>query len=583
VRLASQATAEQLAATFPDLLVRPLRDTVYPGRTQAVPVLLAAAGALLLVAWVQVTALVFSGSLAQLRETGVRLALGAGRLRLVRQFAADAALTAGLAFTLAWLIVGPLTAFIVLLLPPELTRGQYLNPDMRTFGFGCALLLLGFVLQSVVPVGVAGWITPSALLTGRLADKPIRVERARYGLLVGQMTLTAFLLYLAGLAVHSFVQAAQFDYGFDADRVLVFRPPPWYRSHPAVEQSFADLAERNRKVNATLEMLSIVPGVVGAATFEYAPLGVGPRDPGLAQNLVTIERFDGVPRPDVQARVNVVGVDFLNALGATLVSGRSFDDPTFATRRDVVVVNETLGRRLSPPLYVAGEPMSPPVVGHEIVVPGHRGPALIIGVIKDLVDTTPEVPADPQLFRPSRSGAGFGIVMRVSSSVDAELPAIRFVLERVWGPLPPRQISLMRDELRTVLKPLRAQSILLSLIAACCLPIAMVGLIGTLIESVRSRMRDIAIRLVLGAEPRTIRRAVVRRALAGVSIGILLGTGAGTLVGWVIAHQLFQVEPSDPWTMGAVFVALISMSWLAVLAPARSVLRVEPANALRDV
>lgn len=428
VRLAKGATIDQLAGAFPELRFSSLRAAIHPGEGRALMLLFGAAVVLLVVTWIQVAALMFSGSLGQLREMGVRLALGAGRVHLIRQFAIESALTAGAAFGLAWLVVGPLTGFIASMLPVELSHGQYLGPDLRTFLFGCAISLVGFGLLTVAPLGVARRVAPLGLLNGRFADKPFRVERLRHALLVGQMTLTSLLLYLSGLAAHSFMQAAIFDYGFDAEHVLVFTPPQWARLNSTNAQLFADFDERNRKVTASVEILQSVSGVISAATFHVAPLRVGLQRPG-GQSLT---RYGGRLLPDLEIRDNSVGVDFVRAFGATMIAGQSFNDPEFAGRDDVAVVNETLARRLSPPITLMGEELTPSVIGSEIQGPHFR--ARIIGVIKDLVDTTPDVPADPQVYSPDRrSSAATAVAVRVSTSVDAALPAIRAAMEHVWA------------------------------------------------------------------------------------------------------------------------------------------------------
>jgi ABC-type antimicrobial peptide transport system permease subunit len=523
-----------------------------------------------------VAALLFSAAIGRLPEMGVRLALGAGRGRLVREFAIEAALVTGAAFGLAWLAAQPLTTFIVTILPLEIRHGQYLDPDVRTFIFGCALSLLGLCLLAIVPIGVLRRAVPLGLMSGRVTDRPLKVERLRYWLLVGQMTLTALLLYVSGLAVHSYVRAVTFDYGFDAQHVVLFTPPPWARPNTDTREKWAAFAERNRKTAESVERLHAVPGVVSATTFVAAPLGVG-----IAPDLVPIAYFGGRPLLDVQARQNTVGANFIRTLDARIIAGQTFDDPEYSGQENVVIVNETLARRLSPAINVVGPGLLPSVIGHELRAPFFRG--RIIGVIKDLVDTTPAVPADPQFFTPAGlSSAAALIAIRVSPSTDTASPLIRAALQGIWGDLAPRQFGLLRDELRRVLVPYRAQSVLLSLIAAFCLPIAAIGLIGALTHSVRVRSRELAIRIAIGANPISLRRAVMRQALATVSVGIGLGTALGAATGSVVARSLFHVYPADLSTMVGVTLGLLGTAWLAALVPARQASQVEPAALLRQ-
>jgi ABC-type antimicrobial peptide transport system permease subunit len=152
IRLARGASVSQLAGLFPDLRFRTLRGILHPGESGALPMLFGAAVLLLIVTWVQVAALMLSGAIEQLRDIGVRLALGAGRARLLRQFAVQSALLAAVSAVLAWMILSPLTVAIIEMLPSELSRGKYLTPDFRAFAFSCALSVIGFGVVTVVPL-----------------------------------------------------------------------------------------------------------------------------------------------------------------------------------------------------------------------------------------------------------------------------------------------------------------------------------------------------------------------------------------------------------------------------------------------
>jgi ABC-type antimicrobial peptide transport system permease subunit len=348
-------------------------------------------------------------------------------------------------------------------------------------------------------------------------------------------------------------------------------------------ESHARFAERNRRVAESIEALQQTAGVISAATFFAAPLGLGPHSgiPPRPDEPIAIEAFDGRARPGVRARNNSVGVDFVRAFGATIIAGKTFTDPEFDGQDHVAVINETLARQLSQPLSVMGAEVQQPVVGRRLRTQYFNGE--VIGVIKDLVDT-PALPPSPQFFAPDRhAGSSFGVAIRTTPSVATAMPAIVATLERTWGRLPSRQFTLMRDELNTLLVPYRGQSLLLSAIAGLCLPIAAIGLTGALTYSVRLRSREIAIRISLGAEPKAVRRSVVRRALTAVALGIGLGTALGVATGSVMAHQLLHVHPMDFPTIIGVTFGLMGLGWLAAAVPARDASRVEPASLLRQV
>jgi predicted permease len=581
VRLADGATVEQFAGAFPDLEVVPLRDTVRSGEARGVVAIFISTLLLLIVTWVQVAGLMFSGTVSQLREIGIRLALGAGRGRLMRQFAVEATILSAAALGLAWLVVGPLTAALVTVLPSELHHGQYLEPDLRTLAFAAGLSTVGIALLTGVRLGAARRLGPAALLQRTGAGSALRAQRVRFALMVGQQALTFALLYLTALAVESFVRATTFDYGFDAERVVVFTPPPWARISATNSELMEAFAERNRKTAASPELLQNVQGVVAAATFYRGPLGLGPT----VGELAPITRAGGRARNDLNARLNIVGGDFVNAIGATIVAGKSFDAPEFAGRRDIAIVNETLARQLAPRFEVLGDPISPAVIGLSFTAPTGRGmgSSEVVGVIKDFVDSKLGVSAAPQYFLPDRGPASSasGVAFRVQPAVDAVLPVAQQALEDVWGPLEPIRFTLMRDHLSEMLVQYRGQATLLAVIAACCLPIAAIGLVGALAVFVSGRRRELAIRMAIGAEATNVRWLVVRRALLAVALGALAGTGLGVASGTVIASQLFLVEPVDATAWIAVMAVFLSLAWVGAAIPGRSAARLDPAATLR--
>jgi putative ABC transport system permease protein len=574
-RLAPGTSVAQLASRFPELQITPLGEAVRPGDSTAVVFLFVVAGLLLLLAWVQVAALTFSGALGRIQEVGVRLALGASGARLARQFALENVLLAGAAAALAWLFAAPLTTLIVRYLPPALTHGQYLAPDPRTVAFTGAISLIGIVCLTVLPLDVVRRGSPLRLLAGRIGDAPVRSDRTRQVLLTAQLALTAALLYMAGLAVHSFARLTTVDYGFDAENVLVFTPavPPGAAgSGRPVQEFFANSAALARQLDEAAESLMRMPGVVAAERISAVPLQrERPRE-------YEIKEFDGQPVvPPAQIHHTLVGPRFTQALGATIVAGDDFNDPEYAGATNVAVINETLARRLSVN-NIAGFEIRRSVLDR-IVVTSSRQRFRVIGVVKDLVQSSPAAVPEPHLFSPILSPGA--LVIRVSPPAEEALAPVRAVLERTFDQ-PPRHFGLLRDELHALLLPYRAQSLLLGLIAAFCLPLAAIGLTGALMYFVQVRSRETAIRLALGADPASVRRAVVLRALVPVGMGIVLGTALGIAVGRVVASELFQVQPADPITMVAVSLALVGLAWLSALLPARHACRIDPAAALRD-
>jgi putative ABC transport system permease protein len=287
---------------------------------------------------------------------------------------------------------------------------------------------------------------------------------------------------------------------------------------------------------------------------------------------------DTLPAP-IAYRRRGAGPRFVQALGQQLIAGASFDHPDYHGMKNVAVINETLARRLAPGVVLGGVEIRPGLLEREIEVTG-REHYRIVGIVRDIVQHTPVEAPEPELFYPMTTGGV--IAIRTTPPVGGAHPAIRAALEGVWGQVSPGQLGFLRDSLDRVLLPYRAQSVLLSLIALLCLPLATVGLVGALLHFVRERTRETAIRIALGAEPAAVRRAIVRHALGPVALGILAGIGGGVLAARIVAHQLVQVQPIDPLTIGAVTLGLLAVALAAAALPARQAAATDPAVALRD-
>jgi predicted permease len=576
-RLADGVTPEQIAATIQSLSFKPL-ENVSRVEDAKMPVAIFIAGALLaLVTWTQLGAMLFALSVSRLREVGVQLALGASRLRIWRRTLVENSVLAAAGFILGWIVAQPLNASIVGFLPSELRDGQYLAPDARTFGFACALLLVGIFVLSAVPWIILRRSGPHWLMAGPscVHQQPLGLRRA---LLFVQLTLTTILLYASGLAIHSYVRATGYEYGFDSKNVVLFKPPAWAPLNATPEQLRRAFSERNQKLGQAVAQLDGALGVDSVSTFFAAPLGLGITE-GPSKR-VQVTHFNGQFRRDLAVRMNSVGPQFVRTLGSRMVAGYSFDDPQHSGQMDVAVINLTLARRLMP--FTAGgeDQITGAILGREIRTEMFKG--RVVGVINDLVDTRPGVPADPQIFTCDLKGSAASLLaIRVNDPLVAN-SIIQARLRTIWPDLRPGSITLLSSELEKVLAPYRAQTLMLTLIAALAVPIAAIGLTGALAYSVRAQSRELAVRLMLGAAPADLRRTLVRRALldavAALAVGVLLGIGFGRL----IAQQLLGVQPADAPTTLAVTFTLLALCWVATLLPARVISRLEPAMLLRE-
>ena len=567
-RLAPGVTVEQVQSAFPGTQVTRLRDYVRPDGAFALGVLLAATGLLLLVAWVQVAALLFARTAGRVRELGVRLAIGAGRMRLVRQFAAEGLVVAAGALALAWVVTPGLTTAIARLLPVEMTAGQVLRPDVRTFAFSCALSVAGVLLLALAPAGIIRHTSPVGLLRAGSAGGAVPgAARTRFGLLSAQLAVTTVLLYMAGLSAHSFGAIGEVDLGFTPDRVVGILLPPTTLRGSTNEERRAHLDLQVQRWAETPPALRAVPGVVeagggrlpfhasvqsGGSGFQLAVGGHETDDPLLVDYTPMTPEYVRVM--DLRVRDGLVP----DAVDAS---------------RPVAIVNTTLARQLA----TLG-----PVLGQTVTV--NRRDSTVVAVVADAVMSRPDRSPRPQVMPLQANPQGGYIVAKIApdAPVAPTLEAIQAALDRVWPDNPSREVMLVSDLADRAIADYRARAVLLGLIGALCLPLALAGIAGALSYATSQRLHEIGIRMALGAEPRDIRRRVVGRAFAALSIGLAFGLAGGMLMGRLMSAYLFGVRPIDGWTTVGAAAVLVLTAWAASIVPARRAARIDPARALRE-
>jgi predicted permease len=588
-RLAPGATIEMVRRALPSVGVVPLREYVRPHGAAALGFLLGATGLLLIVAWVQIAALLFARASGRTREIGVRLALGATRTRLVRQFAAEGAVVAVAACALSWLVAPMLTTFVVRQLPEAMTVGQSLQPDLRTFVFTCALSIAGVVLLTLLPASVVRRTSLAGVLRGRSMGGRFGVVRVRSILVVAQVAVTTVVIYMAGLAAHTFARVGDVPLGFDPAHLIAVRLPfltittraPSPGAKPVVDRE--DLQRQVTLLSQAEDAIRHTPGVERAAGAGEYPLQATP-----ARMQDFTARTDATGHV-IHVRFTQITPAFVSTIGARIVAGRDFttDDtprrvgvvtggppnreaPVLGTGR-TALVNETLARELAP---------FGPAVG-QTVVSGHHDEYRVVGVMNDFGDERPDLPAEPRLFTSSTLEPF--VLARLSPTVPGAEAAVRATLQRLWSDRASRQVIRMEDEVARATADYRARMRLLLLLALSCLPLAAAGIAGAEIDAVRQRGREIAVRLALGADEGAIGRRIVAQSLALVSTGLVVGLAAGVGVGRLMSHYLFETAPVDLASVLVALIVLLGVGCLAAVWPARRAARIRPAVVLRDV
>jgi predicted permease len=523
--------------------------------------LMAAVILVLLIACANVANLMLVRAATRRREVAVRLAVGAGRTRLVRQW-----LTESVMLALAGAVVGVLFAvwgapgLYQFGIPPNVD--VTVNQRVLLFAMGTAVVCgVLFGLAPVLQTLRKDTITALRDEGGAVASGAGGV-RLRSLFVVLQVALSLMLLVGAGLFVRTLHNAATVSLGYDIDRLLTASVNLDVRGYSQ---------ERGQLVYAQiLERIRALPGVHGVAAARITVLSGGSR--------VTTASVDGQPvAPDASngfdLRANVVTEGYFDVLGIRLLRGRDFGPADKPASPRVAIVSSKLAERLHPGVDPVGRTVT---LGNTVLQ--------IVGVVPDTVyRSTLEQNAPPVIYMPLSQNYESGVALHIATSGDpAELiPALRHAVRQVDPQLVVERTATFRELFTQSIGDQRMMAILVGMFGVVALVLAAVGLYGVMAQMAAQRTAEIGIRLALGAMPAAIMRLMLSDGLKLLAIGAALGL-AGAFAGVkYLRHQLFGVEPTDPTTFVAVSVVLVLVGLLACVVPARRAMRVNPSTALR--
>jgi putative ABC transport system permease protein len=591
--LAGRLAAEHPADRGIGATIEPLADTRAGPIRPILETLSGAVGAVLLIACANLASLLLARNSSRHREFAVRLALGAGRWRLLRQLLLET-LVLSLAGGLAGLGVSALARAALRHLAasgslPYTSQSnalaQFLTaaPSIRVMLFTLAISILTAIVSGVAPAFRGSDISTADALRegGRGGTSGAGRQRFRRALVIVEVALSLVLVCAAGLLVQTVVRLQRRNPGFHADRLLiahVYIPPARYPDSAAIAR-FCDAFAR--RVNG-------LPGVVGATVATGYPPMVG------WKQMFTI---DGRPasRTDDVPLARFVGADerYLRTLSISLVRGRDLAESDTAESPPVAVVNEAFVRRYFPDRNPIGQQIHPGPPPGVAAVPledfgGSSRPIAIVGVTRDFMNDGLALPPQPQIFALFRQlpGLNFGfkdIVVRTAANPVGMAPAIARELRSLDSDMPLGEVRSMATHMSNQTADTGFTTMLLSLFAGLGIVLAAIGVYGTIAYLVAQRTQEFGVRIALGASAADILRLVLGYGLSIGVAGVVLGLAGAMLVGRLLAPLLFGISAADPLTIGGAAVLLVLVIVTASAVPARRALRVDPVQALREL
>jgi predicted permease len=570
-RAQSDVVSRQLEAAFPDsntglgMVIVPLHDRYFSGVRAALVMLLGIVAVVLLIACANVASLALARATTRRTEVAVRLSLGAGRARVVRQL-----LTEHIAVAVAGGALGLVFAYGGIRLlkafgPAALPRLETVGLDGRALAFAFVMAALTGLAFGTLPAlrGTALSLSECLKAGGRTTGQGRSGGRAV--LVVTQVALSLMLMIASGLLVRSFTRLQDVDVGFDVEELLLARIQV-----PASQ--FAERAEALQVWDQIRASLGEVPGVRSVGGTDLLPIRGG----GFSNGVYAQGNEPDQPSDYLPAQRRFVTEGFLETLRLPLIRGRTFEITDEDGTSPVTIVTESLAASLWP-----GED----ALGQFMVLPWGEGiPLEIVGVVGDTRDRGPRVPPSPTFYLSYRQGfgslGGIRFVMRTEGDPMTVAASLREAVWAIESDAPVSGIQTMVDRRDLSVTQPKFRATLVAMFALTALILAVLGLYAVLSFFVRQHSHEIAVRVAVGADRGNVMRLVLRRGLTLAGTGVLLGLIGGLAGGRVLQGFLFGVDAWDPTTLIGGTAVMLLVALLASLIPARKAVQVPPVEAL---
>jgi len=568
------AAAKRLEADYPDtnrgrgIKLWPLWQTPFNNAGTLLPtleIMLVVVVFVLLITCANVGNLLLVRSFARRHEMTVRLAIGAGRGRLLKQL-----LTEGLILSAFGAAGGLLVAHwcrhaLVLLFPARAGVAMHLpgEIDWRVLVLSAGVCLLATLVMGLVPATQSGKVDLAAALKSESGGVVGGRGTAwvRSGLVLVQVSLSFVLLVGAGLLLQSLQKIRTASPGFSTHGVL-------FTAVDLVSAGYDAKRARNFQ-DELMDRVQALPGVESAAFARVTPLGYG----SYSSSPIAMDGYQPLPEEQPAAEYNEVGPGYFGTMGIPLVSGREFTRADDEQAALVAVVNETMAAK-----YWRGR--SP--LGERVQVKGRW--MLVVGVAKDSKYESVRETPKPFFYMPRHQNfsVGAGLYIRTPLSPETMAAALTREVHALDANLALYEVITLQEQLDRSTSPQQVAVTLVGILGALALLLAVIGLYGVMSYAVSQSTRELGLRMALGAGASNLLRLVMSRGLALTGGGVLLGAAVSLALTRLLGNLLYKVSPRDPMAFGSAFLVMTIASLAACFLPAWRATRIDPVRALRD-
>lgn len=567
---AMRTIASRLESQYPDqnsgfsVNLVSLHEEITGNVRSILTVLLAAVGVVLLIACSNVANLMLVRAVDRQKEVAVRRALGADRMRLVRQF-----LTESVLLSMIGAAAGAVLAYggirYLISLAPNLPRLGEIRMDGSVFAFTLAIAVGTGILFGLIPALTASkFQLNDTLKEGGRSGTSSGHGRLRNLLMISEVALALMLLVGAGLLVRSFIRLVNVDPGYTTDRVLYVRTSLPGAKYPRPEQRLAFYLQMEEKLKA-------VPGVAAVGAVSRFPLS-GVVGASQITSYFDIENRRRPPGERSETDYRIASTDYFEAMGIPLLRGRKFDSHDST---QVAIINDAMARKFWPNEDPIGQRIQ---FGIGVNLPW----VTIVGIAGNVRHLGLDIEPRAEVYRPYRNNPLYGpqLAVRTIGDPRSVIDSVRAEI-RALEPEMPLGIYTVEElaELSTAQR--RFATLLLAIFAGLAVVLSVAGIYGVMSYTVAQRTHEIGLRMALGAQSTQVLKMIIGRGLAMTSVGIILGLAGALAVTRAMRTLLFEVSATDPATYVAVAFSLMMVALVACYIPARRATKVDPNIALR--